>query len=197
MPHGFITKWLLPRIFPFMPAKLPLEIAPTREFWTAVFQAKIEATIGESGDMIGWESDNNTVGPKALKAKQSLLEFIPHILPTRHDDATLYRFVLEHDDFGIHNMAIAVDAQGPRVTSLYDWETGCIVPAILADPLMAILVDLTIDDCGAPSITRVDKEYGAEKRDEFLGYAKQYIQVCLHPRPGIEKAESHPYHLCF
>jgi len=32
-------------------------------------------------------------------------------------------------------MSITIDANGqPFVTSLYDWETGCIVPAILSDP---------------------------------------------------------------
>ena len=89
--------------------------------------------------MIGWEDDNNTVGPITTAAKQSLLRLIPHIMPTDSDQTSLYHLVLEHSDFGIHNISITMDANGqPLVTSLYDWETGCIVPAILSDPLMAV-----------------------------------------------------------
>jgi hypothetical protein len=75
--------------------------------------------------MLGWEDDNNTVGPIAAAAKQSLLRLIPHIMPTDNDENSLYRLVLEHGDFGIHNMSITMDDNGlPFVTSLYDWETG-------------------------------------------------------------------------
>ncbi len=57
------------------------------------------------------------------------------IMPPRGHEAALYRLVLDHGDFGIHNMSIATDAGGrPHITSLYDWETGCILPALLSDP---------------------------------------------------------------
>lgn len=46
--------------------------------------------------MIGWESDEVTVGPVALAAKQSLLRFIPHMMPVDAGQASLYRLVLEH-----------------------------------------------------------------------------------------------------
>jgi hypothetical protein len=172
-----------------MPSELPLPLSPTREFWTAVFQSKIEATIGEEGQMIGWEEDNNTVGPKAAKAKQSLLRFIPHMLPSGPGDGWLYRPVLEHGDFGIHNMSIAVDAGGkPLITSLYDWETGCIVPALLADPEMAVAVDLTADENGQPRITRVGSDETAEYRDEYIKYADFYLTV----RVGLSKTNIEP-----
>lgn len=104
--------------------------------------------------MIGWEDDNNIVGPIAAAAKQSLLRLVPYILPPENDQKALYRLVLEHGDYGIHNMSITMDAKGqPLVTSLYDWETGCIVPAILSDPLMAVSIDLVVDDNAAFSIT--------------------------------------------
>jgi hypothetical protein len=61
---------------------LPILIAPTREFCVALFMSKIEATIRNIGDMIGWESDNVTIGPIAAAAKQSLLHLILHIMPT-------------------------------------------------------------------------------------------------------------------
>jgi len=162
-----------------MPKELPLPIAPLREFWVAMFASRINATIGEEGDMIGWEDDHNTVGPVALKAKQSLLRFIPHMLPADADEeASLYRLVLDHGDFGIHNMSITVDATGrPYITSLYDWETGNIVPAILSDPEMAVLVDLVTDAHGNPSINRVGKDETPEYRQEYMEYASQYIKV--------------------
>ena len=128
--------------------------------------------------MIGWESDNNVVGPIAAAAKPSLLRLIPHILPRDGDQASLYRLVLDHGDFGIHNMSITMDAQNqPLITSLYDWETGCIAPAILSDPSMGVIVDLITDENAAPSITRVDDDDTPGDRAMYMTWAKQYIEV--------------------
>jgi hypothetical protein len=77
-------------------------------------------------------------------------------MPADSGQTSLYRLVLEYGDFGIYNISIIIDTNGqPLVTSLYDWETGCIVPAILSDPLMAVIVDLVIDENTAPSFIRV------------------------------------------
>jgi len=87
------------------------------------------------------------------------LRLTPHIIPTDSDETSLYRLVLDHGDFGVHNMSITVDASGlPLMTSLYDWETGCIVPAILSDPLMAVTVDLVANEKAALSITRASDD---------------------------------------
>jgi hypothetical protein len=55
----------------------------------------------------------------------------------------------------------------PKISSLYGWETGCIVPATLSDPLMAVQADLVTDEDGNPGFTRAWKEaasdYGALK----------------------------------
>lgn len=60
-------------------------------------------------------------------------------MPKESTEFPLYRLVLEHGDFGIHNTSISRDADGdPLVTSLYDWETACIVPVLLSDPLVAL-----------------------------------------------------------
>lgn len=127
--------------------------------------------------MIGWEEDNNTVGPIAAAAKQQLLHLITHILP-EGDQTCLYRLVLDHGDFGIHNMSITMDADDrPLVTSVYDWETGCIVPALLSDPLMAVTVDLEVDENAAPSITRVPDDATSSDRNEFMTWATEYITV--------------------
>lgn len=129
--------------------------------------------------MIGWESDDEVVGHRAAAAKQSLLRLIPHIMPDGDDEPSLYRLVLEHGDFGIHNMSITTEKDSrPLVTSLYDWETGCIVPAILSDPSMAIVpVDLFTDENAAPSITRVPDDTTAEERKRYTAWATEYIKV--------------------
>ncbi|UPL03666.1 hypothetical protein LCI18_014600 [Fusarium solani-melongenae] len=163
---------------------------PTRDFWLTVFRRKIEATIRNEGDMIGWEDDNNTVGTEALKAKQSLLRFLPHMLPSEENEEYLYRMVLEHGDFGIHNMSITTEAdmKHAHITSLYDWETGCVWPAMLADPEMALTVDLIVDEDGKPTIKRVWEEATPDQRNEFMNHAKNYIKVLYQHAPDFERA---------
>ncbi|KAL8392575.1 hypothetical protein RB595_002677 [Gaeumannomyces hyphopodioides] len=189
LPLDFAAVWLRERLFEQKPASLPVPVAPTREFCVALFTAKIEATIRNIGDMIGWEDDNNTVGPIVAAAKQSLLRLIPHIMPADSGEASLYRLVLEHGDFGIHNMSITVDAHGsPRVTSLYDWETGCIVPAILSDPVMAVAVDLVTDENAAPSITRVPSDAAPSDRVQYMEWTRHYFQALFNQVPNYEGA---------
>lgn len=156
-----------------------MQVAPTREFWIYVFRAKIEATIQNIGDMIGWESDNEVVGPIAVAAKESLLRAIPFILPQEHGSTSLYRFVLEHEDYGVHNMLIERSGQtGPKITSLFDWETACIWPALLSDPLVAISpVDLIVDDCGAPAVTRIPDEVTTDELRKYQKWAEHYLKV--------------------
>lgn len=128
--------------------------------------------------MIGWEDDDNIVGPVAVAAKQSLLRLIPHIMPADSSHASLYRLVVDHGDFGIHNMSITMDANGnPLVTSLYDWETGCIVPTILSDPLMAVAVDLVTDENAKPSITRVPSDATPSDHVQYMEWTRHYFEV--------------------
>ncbi|MCJ1349392.1 hypothetical protein MMC31_007632 [Peltigera leucophlebia] len=100
------------RLFQQKPKLLPIPVAPTREFCIALFTSKIETTIGNIGNMIGWESENNTVSPVAVAAKQSFLRLIPHIMPPDGNQTFLHRLVLDHLDFGIQNMSTAIDANG-------------------------------------------------------------------------------------
>jgi len=174
VPLNFASEWFLPRLFEQKPKTLPMSVAPTREFCLSLFTSKIEATIKNVGDMIGWEDDHQKVGPVAAAAKQSLLKLVPFIVPVETGQARLYRLVLDHGDFGIHNMSINLDANGqPTITSLYDWETGCIVPAILSDPLMAVTVDLIINDNGAPSITRITEDDGPTEIAEYMTWFEE------------------------
>ncbi|MCJ1343386.1 hypothetical protein MMC31_001579 [Peltigera leucophlebia] len=189
LPPAFAAFWLRERLFEQRPKSLPIPVAPTREFCVALFTSKIKATIGNIGDMIGWKSDNNTVGPVAAAAKQSLLRLIPHILPPESDQTFLYRPVLDHLDFGIHNMSTTMDANGqPLLTSVYDWETACIVPAILSDPLMSVGVDLVTDPNAAPSLSLVPDYATPDRRAEYMTWARQYFKALYIKAPNYERA---------
>lgn len=156
-----------------------MAVAPTREFWLHVLDSKIRATIGNIGDRIGWESDNEVVGPIAYTAKASLLKAVPIILPPERPGVPLYRLVLEHGDFGIHNTTISVDADGkPVVTSLFDWETGCIVPALLSDPLVAVSpVDLIAGVDGEPAVTRIPGDATRSDLETYTRWSQHYLKV--------------------
>ena len=81
VPDELAQTFLHDRLFNFKPPKFTVPVAPTRDFWMHVLATKIEATIGNPGDMIGWEDDEETVGLVASSAKQSLLRVLPLILP--------------------------------------------------------------------------------------------------------------------
>ncbi|TQS33396.1 hypothetical protein Golomagni_06261, partial [Golovinomyces magnicellulatus] len=177
VPLEFSTTWLRERLFDQKPESFQIPVSPTRDFCIELFTSKINATIRNLGDMIGWESDNNTVGPIAADAKQKLLRAIPCIIPEDDGQGDLFRLVLEHGDFGIHNMSITRDADSsPTITSIYDLETACITPAILSDPLMAVIVDLVTDKNANPSITRVEDDETPTELEEYQTWAKQYIE---------------------
>ncbi|KAJ7696043.1 hypothetical protein B0H17DRAFT_415930 [Mycena rosella] len=128
--------------------------------------------------MIGWESDHNVVGPIAASAKQSLHRLIPLIFPVEEEYGDLYRLVLEHGDFGIHNMSIK-DSDTPAVTSLYDWETGYVVPALFSDPKIITHVDFELNGHGCPVLSRLVDNPTAEHVAEYEGYAEHYFKVIL------------------
>ncbi|KAL9079297.1 MAG: hypothetical protein Q9157_001820 [Trypethelium eluteriae] len=198
-PLEFAAKWFLARLFDQKPESLPVPVAPTRHFCIELFVSKIHATIKSVGDMIGWEDDHQVVGPVAAAAKQSLLRLIPHIIPPETTKKpTIYRLVLDHGDFGIHNMSITADDY--RVTSVFDWETGCIVPAILSDPLMAVVVDLVTDEAAAPSVIRVPTDTTSNEHVKYMAWATQHIDVLYEKAPEYQstiKAGRDARHLWF
>ena len=137
VPPDFTSKWFLHQLFTPKPDQLPMPVASTRQFCLDLLSTKIEATIKNIGDMIGWEDDHEVVGPRAFAAKASLLRLIPHILPPDDGSDGTYRLVLEHGDFGTHNMLVKSTGDGDiEISSLFDRETGCMVPALLSDPEM-------------------------------------------------------------
>lgn len=182
----FASLWLRERLFEQKPLSFPIPVAPTREFCVTLFTSKIEATIRNVGDMIGWEEDELTVGPLAAAAKASLLRFIPHMLPA--DEPQLYRLVLDHGDFGIHNMTIDLVNDHPHITSLFDWERGCIVPAILSDPELAVIVDLVTDEKANPSVTRVPKDATSEDHELHKTWTQTYFESLFASAPSYKNA---------
>ncbi len=180
VPPAFAIQWLRERLFEQKPAALPLPVAPTRNFCLALLTSKIEATIGSVGVIIGWESDHDTVGPIATAAKQSPLRLCPHLL-------------LSDSGGGNNNMSITKDAHGQLlVTSMYDWVAGCLVPALLSDPLMAVAgVDLDTDETAAPAIVRSSAEETGEG-ERAPSPPPLLVPLCLLPTPRPVAAPRRP-----
>lgn len=106
---------------------------------------------------------------------------VPRVLPHAGNglsEAALYRLVLDHGDFGMHNMTIATDKQGwPWITSVYDWEGASIVPAVLSEPKMVVTADLVLDDEGEPTVSRWGDGDSLPRMDEYLGWSREYYRV--------------------
>ncbi|KAK5996713.1 hypothetical protein PT974_02053 [Cladobotryum mycophilum] len=192
LPQDFATTWLPKRLFEQRPERIQAPVAPTRDFCVALITSKIEATVGDIGDSIG--QDHGMAGPiaaAAKAAKESLMRFVPHMLPTDVNQSSLYRLVLEHGDFGIHNMTVTIaeNSNQPLVTSLYDWERGCIVPAILSDPMMAMPVNSVIDeDSFEPYMTQALPNTTPSDPQEFSTLTKEYFRVLFDEAPDYERA---------
>lgn len=182
LPSQFVSDWLLWRTLQpveWMPKGLPLPISATRDFWLATLKAKVEAMVKNEGDIIGWPGGKVTVGPKALAAKKSLLRLIPLILP-EGDEAVLYRPVLQHDDFGFHNLLNLISETGETsITSVFDWESGCIVPLALSEITFLLAAwNLTLNENGEPSVyVRPGREANPEDRDKNQECSAEFVKV--------------------
>lgn len=67
----------------------------------------------------------------------------------------------------------------PLLTSLYDWETACIVPALLSDPLVAAgPVNVITGEDGEPCVTRIPTNPTAIDLETYAIWARHYIEVC-------------------
>jgi hypothetical protein len=150
--------------------------------------SKIHAVLGEAGDLStakGKENDGTSIKATFACTRQAVLELLPRILPKPRKQAAkdaLYRFVLDHGDFGMHNMTVAMnDDNEPYITSIFDWEGGSVVPALLSEPKMVTTVDLIVDENGAPSISRWGDGDSPEKMTEYRKWTKRYYKVSRPP----------------
>ncbi|KAE9971124.1 hypothetical protein EG328_005823 [Venturia inaequalis] len=190
LPLEFVETWFLERLFEQKPVSWDLQVASTRKFCLELFTSKIEATIRNVGDMIGWPSDNVVVGPIAFAAKKSLLDFIPAMLPSGNDELCYYRLVLEHGDYGIHNMSIQRPENGTlRISSLFDWETGSIVPALLSDPTFWVKAGgVGVAENGDAKLVDVSKSATAEEIKTRMAEAQEYTTKLFKDSPEYYRA---------
>ncbi|KAL4936339.1 hypothetical protein BDV06DRAFT_205232 [Aspergillus oleicola] len=183
-PKGFSTFWLRERLFernPEISFKIPG--SATRDFCIALFEAKVNATIGQ---------EQHSGSDIVQQTKQTLLGIVPHILPEEEEsetrEPTFYRLVLEHGDFAIHNMAIKQEPIGHvSITSLHDWEIGHILPAILSDPLLGINVDLSGDENGESCFSGLSGEPSPEQRQEYLCCMAPYVEALFAQVPAYKR----------
>ncbi|KAK5135607.1 hypothetical protein LTR08_005087 [Meristemomyces frigidus] len=100
--------------------------------------------VGDVGQMMGWESDKEVVGPVVFAVKSSVLGLMAHVLPPEDPRAPLYRLVLDHVDYGIHNMVMATDDVGGTrmILVLGLGDCGCCA----RDPRMAMSMDCESDE---------------------------------------------------
>lgn len=108
-----------------------------------------------------------------------MLRLIPLILP-EGDEAVLYRPVLQHDDFGIHNLLNLVSgAAETKITSVFDWETACIVPFALSEIVFFIAgCTLTTDEGGKPSAqARSELASRPEEQAKNQEYSAEFLKV--------------------
>ncbi len=82
-------------------------------------------------------------------------------------------------NFGIHNLSITRNTKGqPLVASLYNWEAGGILPAILSDLTRSLCFDLVEDKNGAPSVTRQVEEATPKEGAQHMRCTRVYFKVC-------------------
>jgi hypothetical protein len=165
VPAGWRHSW-----DPNRPGPFTFPVSSTRTYAHALITVKINETIRNKGDPTGCVEDGLFVGPRTAAAKRSVLRLLPTILPPEEDDPQIYRLVLEHGDFGIHNMTMDLTANGPKVTSVFDRETGNIV--LLSDTEIAVTCDLGADGSGGVQILRLLEVDTLESIGHFELWAK-------------------------
>lgn len=167
------------RIFGQSAEPCPVPVKPGREFCFALLSAKIDAALSRAP---GLETDDSIMSRTREATRQSLRRLLPWILPQSASpliEAALYRFVLDHGDFGMHNMTVAMNEDNmPQVTSVYDWEGGRVVPTILSEPKMVVTVDLVVDESGLASIGRWGDGDSPDKMAAYQEWTCEYYK-CL------------------
>ncbi|KAJ6446730.1 monooxygenase [Purpureocillium lavendulum] len=117
---------------------------------------------------------------------------VPLLLPqldSEQDEHTLYRPVLDHGDFGIHNMTISLDdADKPLITSVFDWEEGVVVPALLSEPRMVVTVDLVLNASLEPCIRRWGDGDTPDKMAEYRTWSEEYYGALFAESPSYRRA---------
>ncbi|PNY29795.1 Uncharacterized protein TCAP_00295, partial [Tolypocladium capitatum] len=192
LPADYVSAWLVDRIFGSELDLCLLTMQPTREFCMALLAARIECTFRRCHCRFASRLDYSSASALLSAARDSLLRLVPRVLPRMRkglDEATLYHFVLDHGDFGIHNMTVAKDAQdNPYISSVYDWEAGAIVPALFSEPKMVVTADLVVDEDGEPSVSRWGDGDGMQKMAEYVAWSREYYKALFAEVPEYRLA---------
>ncbi len=173
-PSESYPTWHLPRLFEQKPPQPPVPVTPTREYCLSLFEAQIKAIIN---DKVTPKSEYTETTKEVVSASAHHLLSLQWLLPTEwHDNQYLYRLVLDHGDYGGHNMSITTTDDGlPQIASIYGWEMGYIVPAILSDPRMTPTVKHgygampAISDVSHGALIEGQTAHGTAWSDHYFG----------------------------
>ncbi|KAM4057244.1 3-hydroxybutyryl-CoA dehydratase [Hirsutella rhossiliensis] len=182
LPAEYASTWLPVRITEHQQNYVSQrEVTPTRDFCASLLHTRIEAALSRLALRLPH------LAPRALLVRQDLDWLVPRVLPQAGNglsETALYRFVLDHGDFGIHNMTIATDDHGrPYITSVYDWEAASIVPALLSEPKMVVTADLVVNDEGEPAISRWGDGDSISHMGEYLEWSNEYYKELFRQSP--------------
>ncbi|KYK56479.1 hypothetical protein DCS_03479 [Drechmeria coniospora] len=189
-PSPFCRRWLVSRVLGDEPQVYELIVEPTRDFCFALVAARIYNTFVYLQKKLSGQPELRFAYPLST-VENCLLQLLPIFMPkvgSEEDERKLYRLVLDHGDFGMHNMTIVRDHQLCRteITSVYDWEAATIVPAVLSEPRMVVTVDLVLDADGNPSISRWGDGDRPGRLKEYKIWTKYYFQKLFSAAPEYE-----------
>lgn len=145
-----------------------------REICMACVAIRIEAVMGRVGEDV---YENYTTGVSAVVIKRKLLRLLPRLLP---ENDFLYRPVLEHNYYGVQHMSVVTDENGvPTITSVFDWKNAVVLPAILSNPVLAVTVDLVLNENVEPHFSRAALLASDNKRAQYMSWSEDYFEVIL------------------
>lgn len=169
---GFVSSWYYNNVAALASSPIDVSKMTPREICMAHVAIRIEATIGRVGEEI---YENYTTGVSAVVIKRKLLRLLPYLLP---ENDLLYRHVLEHRYYGVHHMNVVTDESGkPTITSVYDWKNAIVLPAILSNPVLAVTVDLILNEHVEPHFSRAALLASDNKRAQYMSWSEDYFEV--------------------
>ncbi|CEJ91177.1 hypothetical protein VHEMI06908 [[Torrubiella] hemipterigena] len=182
LPAGFVSSWYYNYVA--AQASRPIDISnmTPREICMACVAIRIEAVMGRVGEDV---YENYTSGVSAVVIKRKLLRLLPHLLS---ENDFLYRPVLEHNYYGVQHMSVVTDENGvPTITSVYDWKNAVVLPAILSNPVLAVTVDLVLNENVEPHFSRAALLASDNKRAQYMSWSEDYFEALFEHAPDYER----------
>lgn len=180
-PFPFASMWMLRRAFGSGKGAAALGTVASRRVCKVLLVDLVQETFGRLRCGMADGEESPVLGTRLSAIELSLRKLVPRILPRsscKSQEVATYRLVLDNGDFGIHNMTVLGEGEGaPHVTSVFDWEEGCIVPALLSQPMMIVTADLILTENGEPGIRRWGDGDTPSKMAEYMTWARTYYEV--------------------